>query len=120
MPTTRQLSIRRAQRVRSKIARRKSDRLRLSVFRSGRHIYAQVIDDQKGMTVIAASTLEKTVREQIRNGATADAASEVGKRLAERAKSAGIENVTFDRGGYRYHGRIKALADAARDGGLNF
>lgn len=120
MPSTKQLSDKRTQRVRAKIAKRKSDRPRLSVFRSGKHIYAQVIDDRKGVTVAAASTLEQAMREQIKNGSTAAAASEVGKLIAERAKSAGIEKVAFDRGGYRYHGRIKALADAAREGGLNF
>ncbi len=120
MANTKQLFVKRTQRVRSKIAKRKSDRPRLSVFRSGKHIYAQVIDDRKGVTVAAASTLEKPMRDKIKNGSTADAASEVGKLIAERAKSVGIDLVAFDRGGYRYHGRIKALADAAREGGLNF
>jgi len=120
MANTKQLFVKRTQRVRSKISKRKSERPRLSVFRSGRHIYAQVIDDRKGVTVAAASTLEKPMRDQLKNGATAAAATEVGKLIAERAKSAGISAVAFDRGGYRYHGRVKALADAAREGGLDF
>ena len=95
-------------------------RARLSVFRSSKHIYAQVIDDTKGETLAAASSLEKTMREQGKKGADIAAAKAVGKLLAERAKEKGIKDVVFDRGGYLYHGRIKALADAAREGGLNF
>lgn len=120
MANAKQLSVKRTQRVRTKIAKRKSDRPRLSVFRSGKHIYAQVIDDRQGVTVAAASTLEKAMRDAVKNGSTTAAASEVGKLIAERAKNVGVESVAFDRGGYRYHGRVKALADAAREGGLNF
>jgi large subunit ribosomal protein L18 len=97
-----------------------SGRTRLTVFRSGKHIYAQLIDDAKGNTLAAASSLEKTLRESAKTGANIDAAKAVGKLIAERAKEKGIKDVVFDRGGYLYHGRIKALADAAREGGLNF
>jgi large subunit ribosomal protein L18 len=95
-------------------------RVRLSVFRSSKHIYAQVIDDTKGETLVAASSLEKTMREAGTKGADIGAAKAVGKLLAERAIQKGIKDVVFDRGGYLYHGRVKALADAARAGGLNF
>jgi large subunit ribosomal protein L18 len=95
-------------------------RPRLSVHRSGRHIYAQVIDDDQGRTLAAASTLEKNLKSRIKTGADRAAASEVGKLVAERAKAAGVTAVVFDRGGYLYHGRVKALADAAREGGLEF
>ncbi len=95
-------------------------RPRLSVFRSSKHIYAQVIDDAKGCTVASASTLEKDLKSTLKTGADKAAAEAVGKLLAERAKKAGIERVYFDRGGYIYHGRIKALADGARAGGLSF
>jgi large subunit ribosomal protein L18 len=95
-------------------------RPRLSVFRSGRHIYAQVIDDDQGRTLAAASTLEKDLKARIKTGADRAAAAEVGKLVAERAKAAGVTTVVFDRGGYLYHGRVKALADAAREGGLEF
>ena len=91
---------------------------RLAVFRSLKHIYAQVIDDEAGKTIAAASTLEKDARGS--TGATADAASSVGKVIAERAKKAGVTKVVFDRGGFLYHGRVKALAEAAREGGLEF
>ena len=94
------------------------DRPRLSVFRSAKHIYAQVIDDLSGRTLAAASTLDKDDR--VENGGNRDAAGKVGARLAGRAKEAGVERVVFDRNGYRFHGRIKALADAAREGGLSF
>jgi large subunit ribosomal protein L18 len=96
------------------------DRLRLSVFRSGMHIYAQVIDDRKGETVAAASSLEKTQREGKKTGANIAAAKAVGKLVAERALQKGIKDVVFDRGGRLYHGRVKALADAAREAGLKF
>jgi large subunit ribosomal protein L18 len=95
-------------------------RPRLSVFRSSKHIYAQLIDDGAGRTLAAASTLDKALREQIKSGADRSAAEQVGRLLAERAKAAGIEAVVFDRGGYRYHGRVKALADSARAAGLAF
>ncbi|MDP2411955.1 MAG: 50S ribosomal protein L18 [Pseudolabrys sp.] len=103
-----------------KLAAGTSGRARLSVFRSSEHIYAQLIDDEKGLTLVSASTIEKPMREGKKTGANIDAAKAVGKLIAERAKEKGIKDVVFDRGGYLYHGRIKALADAAREGGLNF
>jgi large subunit ribosomal protein L18 len=109
---------RRRQRVRTSLRKRSGDRPRLSVHRSGRHIYAQIIKDDEGRTVASASTLEKDVRDQ--TGATVASAQDVGKRLAERAKEAGVTRVVFDRGGFLFHGRVKALADAAREGGLEF
>jgi large subunit ribosomal protein L18 len=108
----------RRQRVRTKLRAKGTTRPRLSVHRSGRHIYAQVIDDTAGVTVVAASTLEKDARAS--TGATCDAATSVGKTLAERAKAAGITRVVFDRGGFLFHGRVKALAEGAREGGLEF
>ncbi len=108
----------RRQRVRSSIRKRSGDRKRLSVHRSGRHIYAQLIDDVAGSTLAAASTLEKDARAS--TGATCGAAAGVGTRIAEAAKLAGVTRVVFDRGGFLYHGRVKALADAARAGGLEF
>ncbi|TMJ20039.1 MAG: 50S ribosomal protein L18 [Alphaproteobacteria bacterium] len=110
--------IKRAQRVRTAIRRNAGGRARLSVHRSGRHIYAQVIDDKNGATVASASTLEKDARAS--TGATVASAQDVGKRIAERAKAAGVTKVVFDRGGFLFHGRVKALADAAREGGLEF
>jgi large subunit ribosomal protein L18 len=112
--------IQRKARVRRAIAARGNLRPRLSVFRSSRNIYAQVIDDAKGVTVAAASTIEKAFREHTKKGTDKAAAAAVGKLLAERAVKAGIAEVVFDRGGYLYHGRVKALADAAREGGLKF
>ncbi len=109
---------RRRRRVRTALRARAGSRPRLSVHRSSQHIYAQIIDDEGGRTLAAASTLEKDVRGK--PGATCDAAGEVGKRLAERAKAAGVTSVVFDRGGFLFHGRVKALADAAREGGLEF
>jgi large subunit ribosomal protein L18 len=106
--------------VRRKIKLAAGTRARLSVFRSSKHIYAQLIDDVKGETLAAASTLEKTIRGEGAKGADIAAAKAVGKLIAARAKEKGIKDVVFDRGGYLYHGRIKALADAAREGGLNF
>ena len=108
----------RRQRVRSKLRSQVAGRPRLSVHRTGRHIYAQVIDDAKGVTVASASTLDKDVK--AKNGSTSDAAADVGKRVAEAAKKAGVTSVVFDRGGFLFHGRVKALADAAREGGLEF
>jgi large subunit ribosomal protein L18 len=108
----------RRQRVRTALRQRAVDRPRLSVHRSGRHIYAQVISDKEGRTVAAASTLEKEGRAN--TGATVASAQEVGRRIAERAKAAGITRVVFDRGGFLFHGRVKALADAARESGLEF
>src|ERR1044072_1608811 len=106
----------RRRRNRTALRARSAGRPRLSVHRSGKHIYAQVIDDAEGKTIASASTLEKHVRGQA--GATGAAAQEVGKRLAEAAKKAGVTQVVFDRGGFLYHGRVKALADAARESGL--
>jgi large subunit ribosomal protein L18 len=103
-----------------KLAAGTSGRARLSVFRSSKHIHAQLIDDLKGETLAAASSLEKSLRAVGKTGANIAAAKAVGKLIAERAKEKGIKDVVFDRGGYLYHGRIKALADAAREGGLNF
>lgn len=114
------LFARRRRRVRSSLRRRAGGRVRLSVFRSSRHIYAQVIDDAAGRTVAAASTLDDTLKASLGTGADKAAASAVGKLIAERAKAAGVERVVFDRGGYLFHGRVKALADAAREGGLDF
>ena len=111
---------RRTGRVRRALKRVGGDRPRLSVFRSSKHIYAQVIDDRKGETLCAASSLEKDLRAGIKTGANIEAAKAVGKLLAERAQTKGVKAVVFDRGGYRYHGRVKALADAAREGGLKF
>jgi large subunit ribosomal protein L18 len=111
---------RRAARVRRAIRKAANGRLRLSVFRSSKHIYAQVIDDAAGRTVASASSREKDLRGKLKTGADAAAAGEVGKLLAERAVSAGVKDVVFDRGRYLFHGRIKALADGAREGGLNF
>jgi large subunit ribosomal protein L18 len=111
---------RRKRSVRLKLRRSGGGRPRLSVFRSSKHIYAQLIDDAKGQTLVAASSLEKAMREDAKTGANIEAAKAVGKLIAERAKEKGIKDVVFDRGGYLYHGRVKALADAAREGGLNF
>ncbi|MCF1503164.1 50S ribosomal protein L18 [Afifella sp. H1R] len=111
---------RRKGRVRAALKRVAYGRPRLSVFRSSQHIYVQIIDDTQGRTLVSASTVEKDLRETLKSGANVQAASAVGKLLAERAKAAGIEKVQFDRGGYIYHGRIKALADAAREAGLDF
>ncbi len=114
-----QFASRRA-RVRSRFSKVSGDRPRLSVFRSNKQIYAQIIDDRRGVTVAAASSLEKSLRTSLKSGADKAAASAVGKLIAERGKAAGIDAVVFDRGGYLYHGRLKALADAAREGGLAF
>lgn len=115
-----QLFARRKMRVRASIRKKAGGRPRLSVFRSSKHIHAQIIDDTKGVTLAAASSLEKALREQLKTGADKDAAAAVGKLLAERAVAAGVAAVVFDRGGYLFHGRVKALADAAREGGLAF
>lgn len=109
---------RRRQRVRSKLRQAKAGLPRLSIHRTGKHIYAQVIDDSKGATVASASTNDKGVK--VKSGGNIAAASEVGKRVAEAAKKAGVSKVVFDRGGFLFHGRVKALADAAREGGLEF
>ena len=111
---------RRKERVRYQLRQKAAGRVRLSVFRSGRHIYAQLIDDAQGVTLAAASTAEKDVKGTVKNGATIEGAKAVGTRIAARAKEAKVEHVVFDRGGYLFHGRIKALADAAREAGLAF
>jgi len=111
---------RRRGRVRAALQRASHGRKRLSVFRSSKHIYAQVIDDDAGVTLASASSIEKDNRGQLKTGASIDAAKTVGKLIAERAKEKGVKEVVFDRGGYLFHGRVKALADAAREGGLNF
>lgn len=113
-----QARLRRARRTRAKIAELKA--VRLAVHRTNSHIYAQVIDASGAKVLAAASTAEADVRKQLKNGSNVAAAAEVGKRIAEQAKKLGIEAVAFDRGGYRFHGRIKALAEAAREHGLKF
>ena len=120
MATVVDRTLRRTAKVRRNIRRAAAGRARLSVFRSSKHIYAQVIDDVKGETLASASSLEKTMREGKKTGANIDAAKAVGKLLAERAAAKGVKEVVFDRGGYLFHGRVKALADAAREGGLKF
>jgi large subunit ribosomal protein L18 len=107
-------------RVRGAIKRAARGRKRLSVFRSSKHIYAQLIDDDAGTTLAAASSIEKVQRENQKSGASVEAAKAVGKLIAQRAQEKGVKDVVFDRGSYLYHGRVKALADAAREGGLNF
>ena len=118
MASSNKLFDRRRQRNRTQLRKKSAGRPRLSIHRTNQHIYAQIIDDVKGVTLAAASTVEK----DLRDGATsnADAATKVGKLIAERAKAAGVANVVFDRGAFLYHGRVKALADAAREGGLEF
>ena len=113
-------TLRRKGRVRRALKLAAGGRPRLSVFRSSQHIYAQIIDDGRGQTLAAASSLEKDLRERLKSGADVAAAAEVGRLVAERAKAAGVDKVVFDRGGYIYHGRVKALAEAAREGGLSF
>jgi large subunit ribosomal protein L18 len=111
---------RRRARVRRAVKAAAAGRARLSVHRSGKHIYAQVIDDRQGATLAAASSLEKSLRGSLKTGADVAAAKAVGKLVAERAIAKGVKDVVFDRGRYLFHGRVKALADAAREGGLNF
>jgi large subunit ribosomal protein L18 len=111
---------RRKRRSRIRLRRLGSGRPRLSVFRSGKHIYAQIIDDGQGKVVASASSLEIDVRSEMKNGADKVAAGRIGKTIAERSLAAGVTNVIFDRGAYKYHGRVKALAEGAREGGLNF
>src|SRR5262245_33346254 len=111
---------RRTARVRRAVKAAAGDRARLSVFRSSKHIYAQVIDDRKGETLASASSIEKDMRGGLKTGANIEAAKAVGKLVAERAAAKGVKDVVFDRGGYLYHGRVKALADAARESGLSF
>jgi large subunit ribosomal protein L18 len=111
---------RRKGRVRGALRLAAGERKRLSVFRSSKHIYAQLIDDDEGATLVSASSLEKDALGELKTGASVAAAKTVGKLIAERAQQKGIKDVIFDRGSYLYHGRIKALGDAAREAGLNF
>jgi len=120
MATVVDRTLRRMAKVRRNVRRAAGDRARLSVFRSSKHIYTQVIADPQGQTVASASSLEKDMRGSLKTGANVEAAKAVGKRLAERASAKGIKRVVFDRGSYLYHGRVKALAEAAREGGLDF
>jgi len=111
---------RRRQRVRTSLRKRAGDRLRLSVHRSGRHIYAQVIDDSQGVTLVSASTLDAELKTEMSGKKKSEQSKLVGIAVAKRALAAGIKAVIFDRGGYKYHGRVKAVADGAREGGLEF
>ncbi len=120
MSANQDLRNRRRERLRYQLRQKSLGRPRLSVFRSSEHIYAQVIDDTQGRTLAAASTLDKALRDTLKTGADKAAAAAVGKMIAERAVAAGVTEVVFDRGAYLYHGRVKALADAAREGGLSF
>jgi large subunit ribosomal protein L18 len=120
MLNSKSLFLRRQERTRTRLRKVAGERKRLSVFRSGKHIYAQVIDDAQGRTLVAASSVDKAIKGDLKTGADIAAAKAVGKLLAERAVAAGITNVVFDRGGYLFHGRVKALADAAREAGLQF
>ena len=118
--SAKETSQRRAQRVRRQLKKVSGDRLRLSVYRSSKNIHAQIIDDQKGNTLAAASSIEKDLKGSLKTGADTAAAAAVGKLIAERAAKAGVKEVVFDRGPYIYHGRVKALAEAAREAGLSF
>jgi large subunit ribosomal protein L18 len=120
MNATKDSYVRRMRRVRHSLKRMANGRARLSVFRSSKHIYAQVIDDGAGQTLASASSLDKDLKGKLPKGSDTAAAEAVGKLVAERAVKAGVKDVVFDRGGYIYHGRVKALADAAREAGLNF
>lgn len=120
MASHREKMRRRAERVRNNIRRKANGRPRLSVFRSSKHIYAQVIDDEKGVTLAAASSIDKDLKGKLAKGGDKAAAAEVGKLIAARAQQAGVTKVVFDRGGYPYHGRVKALAEAVREAGLSF
>ncbi len=114
-----EIRVKKHNRMRNKI-QGTSERPRLAVFRSNKHIYAQIIDDQTGKTLVSASTIEKAIRENIKNSSDIEAATTVGTEIGKKAVAAGINNVVFDRGGFLYHGRVKALADAAREAGLQF
>ncbi len=120
MATNNEKTANRRKRVRRSLKKNATERPRLSVHRSSEHIYAQVIDDAKGATLAAASTLEKSLKGSLKTGADKAAAAAVGKLIAERAAKAGVTEVVFDRGSFLYHGRVKALAEAAREGGLKF
>lgn len=114
------LHARRKERIRISLRKKASGRVRLSVFRSGKHIYAQLIDDTKGVTLAAASTMDKELKGKAKSASTVEAAKAVGTAIAKKAKDAKVEKVVFDRSGYLFHGRVKALADAAREAGLQF
>ena len=120
MNTPKKLFEKRRARIRTALKNASNGKPRLSVFRSGKHIYAQIIDDIKGVTVASASTLDKEVRESLKKTSTVEAAGVIGKTIAERALKTGVNQVVFDRGGYIFHGRVKALAEAAREAGLKF
>ena len=120
MANSKEKFVKRRARVRRSVKKFSSGRPRLSIHRSSAHIYAQVIDDAKGTTLAAASTMDKELKGSLKSGANKDAAAAVGKLVAERAVKAGVSEVVFDRGGFLFHGRVKALADAAREGGLKF
>jgi len=120
MLKSKELFLKRARRNRQALRKKGENKLRLSVFRSSKNIYAQLIDDQKGSTLVAASSLDKDLKAVIKSGNDKSAAEAVGKLVAERALKEGLNNVVFDRGGYRYHGRVKALAEGARGAGLKF
>lgn len=120
MLSSKDLFLRRQTRNRFALRKKAGGRPRLSVFRSSKHIYVQLIDDVKGVTLASASTVDTEIKAELKTGADIAAAVRVGKLIAERALKAGITEVVFDRGGYIYHGRVKALADAAREGGLSF
>lgn len=120
MHNAKELFVRRRARLRAQLRRKSVGRPRLSVFRSSKHIYAQVIDDTRGVTVAAASSIDKDLKGKLKTGADIAAATEVGKLLATRAIAEGVREVVFDRGGYLFHGRVKALAEAARESGLSF
>ncbi|QDG77097.1 50S ribosomal protein L18 [Labrenzia sp. PHM005] len=120
MANSKQAFERRRDRVRRSVKKAANGRPRLSIFRSSKQIYAQIIDDAQGHTIVSASTIETDLKGSLKTGADVSAAAAVGKLVAERAAAAGVKQVVFDRGGYQYHGRVKALADAAREGGLEF
>jgi large subunit ribosomal protein L18 len=115
---SKQLAARRKQRVRTALRTKAADRVRLSVFRSGKHIYAQLIDDKQGKTLASASSMDESLK--LKGTSTIEAAKSVGELIAKKAQAAKVKEVVFDRGGYLFHGRVKALADAARAGGLSF
>ncbi len=117
---SKQLAARRKERIRLQIRNKASGRVRLSVFRSGKHIYAQLIDDSKGSTLASASTVDKDLKGKAKSTSTVEAAKLVGASIAKKAEKAKVKEVVFDRGGYLFHGRVKALADAAREAGLSF
>lgn len=120
MATVKSLFERRRTRVRYALRQNAKGKVRLCVFRSGKHIYAQLIDDVEGKTIVSASTLDKDLKGKVKKPATIEAAKTVGELIAKRAQVAKVENIVFDRGGYLFHGRVKALADAAREAGLKF